>query len=184
MKKNIKSIVIASLLILFLIIVGLIYSCYTSVEYSMYKVFSNVLSGNAEPDHISTKCKYHSAYSNMNPEDKAMYMYLLGVKELKEENISCHEYLKNDGCMAAHILNGIYTSTNNTKLQQKRLIDFIIKKQANYYDNAYGYSYECKDNDKDEKVCVISDNDDGLENLHFKKVNSQWLLFDIDYSSL
>lgn len=38
MKKNIKSIVIASLLILFLIIVGLIYSCYTSVEYSMYKV--------------------------------------------------------------------------------------------------------------------------------------------------
>lgn len=44
------------------------------------------------------------------------------------------------------------------------------------YRNSYGFSYKCKNSDRGEQVCEISNNDDSIEELYLKRIGIHWLL--------
>ena len=176
--KKINAIVIITLTVL----IGF-YKLYTSVEYSMYKVLSNLLSYNAEPANTSTKCLANTDFiNNLDPTDKMMFMALFNIKEVREKQ-TCQEFLASEYSLIGGILSDI--RTNDSEYKQKfALLEFVIKKETSYGGATYGFSYKCKDNDTAEKVCSISNNDDSYEDLYFKKVNAQWVLSKVEQRSL
>lgn len=168
--KKINAIVIIALTVL----IGF-YKLYTSVEYSMYKVLSNILSYNAEPANTDF-------INNLAQTDKMMFMALFNIKEVREKQ-TCQEILASEYSLIGGILSDI--RTNDSEYKQKfALLEFVIKKKTSYGGATYGISYKCKDNDTAEKVCSISNNDDSYEDLYFKKVNAQWILSKVEQRSL
>lgn len=154
----------------------------TTVEFSLYKLLSfrtfNELAD--ENPHISTKCYANlGAFDNLASEDKTMFSLLFNVPEVKRDQ-TCIEFIKSDYSLTSYLTSAFYNVSDNNVGRELSLLKFIISHNTSVTDNSYGFSYKCKDSDRGEKVCEISNNDDSVEELYLKKIGIHWLLMRIE----
>lgn len=158
----------------------------TTVEFSLYKMLSfrmfNELA--VENPHISTKCYANlGAFDNLGAEEKAMFNLLFNIPEVKKEQ-TCVEFIRSDYSLTSYLVSNFYRYSTSDFERTLNLLKFIISHNTSVTENTYGFSYKCKDSDAGEKVCEISNNDDSIEELYFKKVGFRWLLMKIEQKSL
>ncbi len=158
----------------------------TTVEFSLYRMLSfrmfNELS--IENPHVSTKCYANmGAFDNLGAEEKAMFNLLFNIPEVKKEQ-TCSEFMRSDYSLTSYLISNFYRYSTSDFKRTLNLLKFIISHNTSVTENTYGFSYKCKDSDAGEKVCEISNNDDSIEELYFKRVGFRWLLIKIEQKSL
>lgn len=158
----------------------------TTIEFSLYRMLSfrmfNELA--VENPHISTKCYANlGAFDNLGAEEKAMFNLLFNIPEVKKEQ-TCVEFIRSDYSLTSYLVSNFYRYSTSDFERTSNLLKFIITHSTSVTENTYGFSYKCKDTDVGEKVCEISNNDDSIEELYFKKVGFRWLLMKIEQKSL
>lgn len=158
----------------------------TTVEFSLYRMLSfrmlNELS--IENPHVSTKCYANMcAFDNLGAEEKAMFNLLFNIPEVKKEQ-TCSEFMRTDYSLTSYLISNFYRYSTSDFKRTLNLLKFIISHNTSVTENTYGFSYKCKDSDAGEKVCEISNNDDSIEELYFKRVGFRWLLIKIEQKSL
>lgn len=158
----------------------------TTVEFSLYRMLSfrmfNELS--IENPHVSTKCYANmGAFDNLGAEEKAMFNLLFNIPEVKKEQ-TCSEFMRSDYSLTSYLISNFYRYSTSDFKRTLNLLKFIISHNSSVTENTYGFSYKCKDSDAREKVCEISNNDDSIEELYFKRVGFRWLLIKIEQKSL
>lgn len=158
----------------------------TTIEFSLYRMLSfrmfNELA--VENPHISTKCYANlGAFDNLGAEEKAMFNLLFNIPEVKKEQ-TCVEFIRSDYSLTSYLVSNLYRYSTSDFERTSNLLKFIITHSTSVTENTYGFSYKCKDSDAGEKVCEISNNDDSIEELYFKKVGFRWLLMKIEQKSL
>lgn len=173
------------LLILLCILLSLCWLS-TTVEFSLYRMLSfrmfNELS--IENPHVSTKCYANMcAFDNLGAEEKAMFNLLFNIPEVKKEQ-TCSEFMRTDYSLTSYLISNFYRYSTSDFKRTLNLLKFIISHNTSVTENTYGFSYKCKDSDAGEKVCEISNNDDSIEELYFKRVGFRWLLIKIEQKSL
>ena len=159
-----------------------------SIEYSFYKLTLNVMTRNENKiENISSKCSVEIASSDEQDEFDKLLITIFG----KPEPPSCLSFLESTDSLTGNILSDmlyrdIKFKTKNAILvykggikQKVRLLNFITKKETDFGESNYGFSYKCSDIEDGEKVCSIFNNDDSYEDLYFKKIKSKWVLVKI-----
>ncbi len=159
-----------------------------SLEYSFYKLTLNVMTRNENKiENISSKCTVEIDSSDEQDEFDKLLITIFG----NSEPPSCLSFLESTNSLTGNILSemlyrDINFKTKNAILvykggikQKVRLFNFITKKETNFGESNYGFSYKCADVEDGEKVCSIFNNDDSYEDLYFKKINSKWVLVKI-----
>lgn len=174
--------------ILFILLcIFLYFGCFsTTVEFYLYRLLSFRMFNeiNVENPHISTKCYANlEIFDNLPSEELVMFNLLFSIPEVRKQQ-TCIEFIKSDYSMTDYLISAIYSSTDNNFYRNLYLIQFIITHNTSITENTYGYSYRCKDSDAGEKVCEISNNDDSIEELYFKRVGFRWLLMKIEQKTL
>lgn len=158
----------------------------TTTEFSLYRLLSfrmfNELA--VENPYISSKCYVNLDIEGniINTEDKTLLNLLFNMPESKQEQ-SCIEFLKSDSSLTDYLVSAFYNFSENNIERSLSLLKFIIFHNTSITENSYGFSYKCKDSDTGEKVCEISNNDDSIEELYFKRVGCRWLLMKIEQKS-
>lgn len=158
----------------------------TTVEFSLYRMLSfrmfNELS--VENPHVSTKCYANlGVFENLGAKEKAMFNLLFNIPEVKKEQ-TCIEFMKSDYSLTSYLISNFYRYSKSDFEQILNLLKFIITHNTSITESTYGFSYKCKDSDTREKVCEISNNDDSIEELYFKRVRLHWLLMRIEQKTL
>lgn len=174
-----------TVIILLFLLAGILFLS-TTVEYSLYRMLNFRLFNELaiENPYISTKCFANlGIFDNLLPEEQAMFNLLFSIPEARKQQ-TCTEFIKSDYSMTDYLISSIYSSANNNFYRNLYLIQFIITHNTSITENTYGYSYRCKDSDAGEKVCEISNNDDSIEELYFKRVGFRWLLMKIEQKTL
>lgn len=158
----------------------------TTAEFSLYRLLSfrmfNELA--IENPYISSKCYANlGVFDNLPSEEQAMFNLLFSIPEARKQQ-TCTEFIKSNYSMTDYLISSIYSSADNNFYRNLHLIQFILTHNTSVTENAYGYSYKCKASDTEEKVCEISNNDDSIEELYFKKAGFHWLLMRIEQKTL
>lgn len=158
----------------------------TTVEFSLYRLLSFRMFNDLaiENPNISAKCYANlGAFENLGTEEKAMFSLLFNIPEIKKEQ-TCIEFIKSDYSLTDYIISNFYRASDNNFGRTMTLLQFILTHNTSATDNAYGFSYKCKDIDVGEKVCELFNNDDSIEELYLKQVGFRWLLMKIEQKSL
>lgn len=183
MQNNIKK---YKFQIIIFVILLLLFGIVLTPEYSLYRMLSCRLFNYSaiENPNISTKCVANlGVLDNLEPYEKETLDMMFGLSNIKK-NQGCIDFIKSDYSLTNFLIYSINSEANNDFERLYMLLQFIITHKTSVTDNAYGFSYKCKDSDSNEKVCEISNNDDSFEQLYMKRIGMRWLLMKIEQKSL